>query len=397
MNLLQVIPSTDPEGGGPMESVRQISDILSGMGHHTEIASTDAPDASWLSSLPFRTHALGPGKTSYAYTPSLVPWLQENAPRFDAVIVNGLWQYPSLAVRQALHGTETPFFVYPHGMLDPWFKQAYPLKHLKKIIYWPWGEYRVLRDARAVLFTCEEEKMLARRSFGLYRANEVVVNFGTSVPVGDRKAQREAFLARYPELRDKRLFLFLSRIHVKKGCDLLIEAFARAAASDSSLHLVMAGPDQTGWQADLERLASARGVRDRILWPGMLTGDAKWGAFHASEAFVLPSHQENFGIAVAEALACGLPVLISDKVNIWREIVKDKAGLVGRDDVEGTYQSLNRWLGMSHGQKAEMRQSAEQCFRQRFEISKAARSLIAALNIPERGEVIPGNEEAKLC
>lgn len=397
MNLLQVIPSTDPKGGGPMESVRQISDVLSRMGHHTEVASTDAPDAPWLSSLPLTTHALGPGRTGYAYTPSLAPWLKENAPRFDAVIVNGLWQHPSFAVRQALHGTKTPFFVYPHGMLDPWFKRAYPLKHLKKSLYWPWGEYRVLRDARAVLFTCEEEKLLARQSFGLYRANEVVVNFGTSTPAGDRQAQREAFLSCHPELRDKRLLLFLSRIHEKKGCDLLIEAFARAASADPSLRLVMAGPDQTGWQAALERLASARGVGDRVRWPGMLTGDVKWGAFHAAEAFVLPSHQENFGIAVAEALACGLPVLISNKVNIWREVVEDGAGLVGWDDIEGTQQSLQRWIGMSLTQKAEMRRSAERCFRQRFEITKAAQSLIAALKSPEREQGVPESEGAGLC
>ena len=380
-----------------MESVRQISNALVGLGHSTEVASTDAPDAPWLSSLPLTTYALGPGKSSYAYTPSLVPWLTKNAPRFDAVIVNGLWQYPSFAVRQALHGTKTPFFVYPHGMLDPWFKQAYPLKHWKKSLYWPWGEYRVLRDARAVLFTCEEEKLLARQSFSLYRANEVVVNFGTSAPAGDCRAQREAFLSRYPDLRHKRLLLFLSRIHVKKGCDLLIEAFARVASSDPSLHLVMAGPDQTGWQAELERLASARGVGSRVLWPGMLTGDLKWGAFHASEAFMLPSHQENFGIAVAEALACGLPVLISNKVNIWREIVEDKAGLVDRDDVEGTQQSLLRWIGMGGTQKAEMRRNARQCFEKRFEISQAARSLIAALSAPVREGAIAGSEGAELC
>ena len=397
MKLLQVIPSTNPEGGGPMESVRQISGVLSALGHSTEIASTDAPGAPWLSSLPMAVHALGPGTTSYAYTPSLVPWLRENAPRFDAVIVNGLWQYPSFAVRQALHGTQTPFFVYPHGMLDPWFKRAYPFKHLKKSLYWPLAEYRVLRDARAVLFTCEEEKLLARRSFGLYRANEIVVNFGTSVPAGDPQAQREEFLAHYPELRAKRLLLFLSRIHAKKGCDVLIEAFARVAPSDPALHLVMAGPDQTGWRASLERLATARGVAGRILWPGMLTGEDKWGAFHAAEAFVLPSHQENFGIAVAEALACGLPVLISDKVNIWREIKEDGAGLVAPDDAEGTRQSLQAWLGMSLMQKAEMGRSAERCFRRRFEVSQAAHSLIAALNPAPRGAGAPGSEGAALC
>lgn len=395
MNILQVIPSTDPRGGGPIEAVRQISLILEGMGHRIEVVSTDAPDASWLPDFPFKSHALGPGSTSFAYVPQMVPWLKANAGRFDAVVVNGLWQYPSLAVWQALRRTSTPYFVYTHGMLDPWFNRMYPMKHLKKRLYWPWGEYRVLRDAKAVLFTCEEEKLLARQSFRRYSANEIVVSLGTSAPNGDPLWQKETFLTLYPEMRGKRLLLFLGRIHPKKGCDLLIEAFAQVASLDSELSLVMAGPDQAGWQADLERLALARGVGDRILWPGMLAGDIKWGAFHASEAFVLPSHQENFGIAVAEALACGRPVLISNKVNIWREISEAGAGLVAVDDVEGTRQMLNQWIYMDAQAKAEMGYRAVQCFLQHFEINHAAQGLIMALapsvlrKGPERIEGVP--------
>ncbi len=365
-----------------MEAVCQISRVLEGMGHRTEVVSTDDPASAWLADLPFQTHALGPGRTSYAYVPRLVPWLKANAERFDAVIVNGLWQYPSFAVWRALRGTPTPYFVYTHGMLDPWFKRTYPLKHLKKRLYWPWGEYRVLRDAKAVLFTCAEEKLLARQSFSRYSATEVVVSFGTSAPAGDPDRQREAFLSMHPELRGKRLLLFLGRIHAKKGCDLLIEAFGLAARMDPALRLVMAGPDQSGWRAALERRASGLGVGERISWPGMLTGDAKWGAFYASEAFVLPSHQENFGIAVAEALACGLPVLISDKVNIWREIAGDGAGLVAEDDAEGTRRMLDQWMQMDAQAKAEMGRRAPLCFRRHFEISRAAQSLVAALTPP---------------
>ena len=387
MNILQVISSTDSRGGGPMEALRQVSDVLAEMGHHIEIASTDAESAPWLADLPFTVHALGPGRTGYLYAPRLVPWLRENAGRFDAVVVHGLWQYTSFASWRALHASGTPYFVYPHGMLDPWFKRTYPLKHLKKSLYWPWAEYRVLRDAEAVLYTCEEERLLARQSFRLYRAREVVVNFGTAGPVGDAKAQGEAFLFRYPMLQDKRLLLFLGRIHVKKGCDLLIEAFARVASANPNLHLVMAGPDQANWQAELEHRASELGVEDRILWPGMLTGDLKWGAFHAADAFVLPSHQENFGIAVAEALACGLPVLISDKINIWREIIEDGAGLVADDTEIGTTHLLEDWLLRPEGARQEMGRNARASFARRYEIRQAAKSLLCALEA-NRGAVL---------
>ncbi len=379
MNILQVISSTDSRGGGPMEALRQVSDVLAEMGHHIEIASTDAASAPWLADLPFAVHALGPGRTGYLYAPRFVPWLRENARRFDSVVVHGLWQYTSYASWLALRASKTPYFVYPHGMLDPWFKRTYPLKHLKKSLYWPWAEYRVLRDAEAVLFTCEEERLLARQSFGLYRAREAVVNFGTAGPVGDARAQRAAFLSRYPALQGKQLLLFLGRLHVKKGCDLLIEAFARVASANPSLHLVMAGPDQAGWQAELERRASALGVGDRILWTGMLAGDLKWGAFYAADAFVLPSHQENFGIAVAEALACGLPVLISNKINIWREIAEDGAGLVAEDTEAGTTGMLQDWLLRSDEERQEMGRVARDSFARRYEIRQAAKSLLRVL------------------
>ena len=95
--------------------------------------------------------------------------------------------------------------------------------------------------------------------------------------------------------------------------------------------------------------------------------------------FILPSHQENFGIAVAEALACGTPVLISNKVNIWREIEQDGAGLVDEDDEPGTTRLLQKWLGLSDEEKDAMRKSARQCFQSRFEVTRAAEALIGAI------------------
>lgn len=379
MNILQVISSVDPRGGGTVESIYQFGVFLTKEGHCVEAVCLDAPDSPWLTDFPLKTYALGVGKTLYSYSPALVPWLKENAPRYDVVIVNGLWQYPGFAVWRALHGTATPYFVYTHGMLDPWFKRAFKLKHLRKSLYWPWGEYRVLRDAEGVLFTCEEERLLAAQSFRPYQANGIIAPNGIVGAIGNASLEREAFLSSFPHLRGKRLLLFLSRIHFKKGCDLLIKAFAQVAGDDPDLHLVMAGPDQTGWRAVLERQAEDLGIAGQITWPGLLTGDLKWGAFHAAEVFVLPSHQENFGIVVAEALSCGLPVLISNRVNIWREIVEDKAGLVSEDNLEATHHLLKHWLDMSLSEKAEMAQDAKRCFQERFDIRKAAENLLTIL------------------
>ncbi|GAC1536828.1 MAG: glycosyltransferase [Ramlibacter sp.] len=380
MNLLRVIPSIDPRRGGPAEAARRFDTELLRMGHHVEVVSLDAPGTEFAADYPAPVHPIGFRREGYRYSAALVPWLKANAARFDAVLVDGLWQYAGFGTWRALARTRLPYFVFSHGMLDPWFKRAYPLKHLKKWLYWPWAEYRVLRDARAVLFTCEEERLLARRSFWLYRAREAVTAFGTSDVPRDAARLRAVFHARYPGLREQRIALFLGRLHEKKGCDLLIEAVARVAKKEPRLHLVMAGPEDAEWGARLRALAAARGIAERITWTGMLSGDLKWGAFHACEVFCLPSHQENFGIAVAEALACERPVLISNKVNIWREIDADGAGWVDTDTIEGTTRTLERWLAASPAEIASRRQAARQSFERRFKVDQAARTLVGILS-----------------
>lgn len=378
MRILNVITSTDPAGGGPIENIWQMGRFL-GDDHVFEIATLDAATAPHLHDSPLKIHALGPAKTGYAYAPGVVSWLRQQRHNYDAVLVHGLWQYGGYATWKALRNTSTPYFVFSHGMLDPWFKKTYPLKHLKKSLYWPWGEFRVLRDARAVCFTCEEERILARQSFRLYRARETVVSFGTGAPPNHAEGQRELFLHQFPQLRGKKIILFLSRIHVKKGADLLIEAFAQIAGRDPNLHLVMAGPDAQGLQAQLQAQAQKLGIAERVTWTGMLKGDLKWGAFRVAQVFALPSHQENFGIVVAESLACGVPVLISDKVNIWREIAADKVGWVAPDTLEGTLSNLTAWLETPATQLQRMRADAVECFDRRFEIGGATRSLLRVI------------------
>jgi glycosyltransferase involved in cell wall biosynthesis len=380
MKILHLLPSLDPRTGGPTECVRQSGLGMTALGHRVEVVSVDDPAAPWLASFPLPVHALGPARSYYGYTPKLAPWLQAHVAEFDAVIVNGLWQYPGYATWKTLRHSGVPYYVFPHGMLDPWFKRTYPLKHLKKCLYWPWAEYRVLRDAARVLFTAQDERRLARESFRLYRANEEVVAFGTNrPPAADAADLRAAFHAAHPALRERRLLLFLGRIHPKKGCDLLLKAFAALCEFDTSMHLVMAGPDNSEWTPALKALVAELGIAQRVTWTGMLQGDEKWGAFYASEAFVLPSHQENFGIAVAEALACGLPVLISDKVNIWREVEADGAGFAAPDSVEGTLANLTRWLQLDPAAATAMRTQALHCFEQHFTVEAMSADLLRVL------------------
>lgn len=394
MKLLRVIASVDPATGGPVAGLRAVTPELDLLGHETEFLTVDDPTAGFLQSWVGRVHALGPVKNRYARTPRLEPWLEKNIKRYDAVVVHGLWQDLGRTVSEICRTPGTPpYFVVPHGMLDPALKKTYPFRHFKKWIYWQLIERHVLREARSVLFTCEEERRLARETFPRYECNESVISYGASVPEGNDPAFANAWQARCPAVTSRPFWLYLGRVHSKKGVDLLLRAYARVRQLSPGLalpnfpDLVIAGPClDEGYLAALKQLTTNKGIAPYVHWVGMLTGAAKWGALQAAEMFVLPSHQENFGIAVVEALACGRPVLITDRVNIWRELAKDGAALVETDDESGIERLLQRWLALTNERRQLMSEAAVKSFRDRFEIAHAAQSFsdqLAALLKPE--------------
>jgi glycosyltransferase involved in cell wall biosynthesis len=380
LKILQLVHTLDPSVGGVATSVLALSRGLGRRGHKIDIVVLDDSSAAWIKDVDLTVHALGSGQTSYRYSRALLPWLREHGGDYDRVIVNGIWQYLSFAAWRRYAGSSIPYFVFPHGMLDPWFKETFPLKHLKKWFYWPWAEYRVLRDATAVIFTSEEECLLARKSFWLYRAREKVSPLGIEAWPIPPNAKSE-FLSRYPQLKNTRNFLFLGRLHPKKGCDILLDAFARLSSREPT-SLILAGPDQIGWEANLRSQVKRLNLANRVVFTGMLQGAMKHGAFSSADAFVLPSHQENFGISVVEALAVGVPVLISNRVNIWREIDADRAGYIESDDLAGTSRLLQRWIDTPPAECETIRQNARNCFERRFEINRAADSLLQILNEP---------------
>ncbi len=374
MRILHIIGTMNPQAGGPTESVKVLLSY-GPTGYSGEVVTLDDPSAPFLKDIAFPVHALGPTRTTFAYSDKLLPWLKTNCHRFDGVMVHGLWQYCGFAAWRAF-SRKTPYVVFTHGMLDPYFKQSFPLKHLKKWLYWIPAEYWVLRDAYRVLFTCKAEERLAKESFWLHRWNPYVVPFGAIGPSGDPESQRQIFFSKCPSVRGRPYLLFLGRIHRKKGCDLLIDAFAAVAADNPELDLVMAGPDQQQWARKLQQAAESAGIANRVHWPGMVEGDAKWGAFFGAEAFILPSHQENFGIAVAEALACGIPVLLADKVNIAEDIAEDGAGLVEQDTPAGTLRLLRAWIAMSVQERKDMAERAYQCFHRRYDMRENAKAIM---------------------
>lgn len=385
VHILHVIGSLSPADGGPPEAVRQLVKAYGQTGDSLEVVCLDPPDAPWLRNIPCKVHALGPAWLGlYRLSPRLLKWLRANLSRFDGVVMQGIWTFPGLAIRLAARRAGTPYCVFTHGALDPWFNKKYPLKHLKKLLYWP-IQYRVLRDARAVLFTTEMERNLALTSFHPNQWNSIPIPYGISEPEGDPATQVEAFYAAMPAVRDRRFLLFLARLHEKKGCDLLLQAFARLAQEFPSVDLVIAGPDQVGLQAKLQQFAEQHGIAARVHWPGLIGGDRKWGALLAAEAFILPSHQENFGISVVESLAAGRPVLISNQVNIWPEIQSEGVGLVEDDTLAGTERLLRRWLTLPEPDRRAMVARTRSCFAARYSMRGAAlaiNQIFASSDVP---------------
>lgn len=378
MKILRVIASVNPEHGGPIEGLKRSSAMLTQWGHETEVVTFDDPTAAYLKNVPFPVHACGPGKGKFGYAPRLAPWVRENAARFDVAVLHGLWNYAPIGAWRGMRG-QLPYVQFTHGMLDPWFNTVQPVKRWVKQALWTSVQGRVLHDAKVVLFTSEEERRLARTSFFGHSYKERVVAYGAADAPEASTTQTGAFTEKVPALNGRPYILYLSRIHAKKGCDLLVKAFAKVADKWPHINLVIAGPDQTGLRAELERIAAAQGIAGRIHWPGMLQGAAKWGAFKGAMAFILPSHQENFGIVVAEAMACDTPVLISDKVNIWREVEASGGGLVEPDTQNGTLSLLEKFLALSDEQRAAMGLKARLGYEAHFSIDGAAHDLLAIL------------------
>jgi glycosyltransferase involved in cell wall biosynthesis len=363
----------NPALGGVVEAINQAAIGLNHLGHEVTVLTFDHPDDLWVCEpKKYKVVGIGNGHTSYAFKPSYIKWLLNNAKDYDFVILDGLWQFHVFG-GYILKLLSVPFGVYTHGMLDPYFNEN-KLKYLKKLPFWLFVERNVIALANVTLFTCEEEKLLAQNSFPFYSSTPKIATLGVNLPSPFNSNLNTQFYDKYPHLMDKRLGLFLSRINKKKGIDLLLQAFAKLDHLPADFDLVIAGPDHDHMKVSLMKLCPKH-LTKRIHWVGMLTGDIKWGAYQVADCFILPSHQENFGIVVAEALSTGTPVLITNKVNIWREIDAAKAGIVDNDDVEGITKLLNHWFKLTAEEKRDMANKAKICYQNNFSIESAVTEL----------------------
>ncbi|MBX9690030.1 MAG: glycosyltransferase, partial [Candidatus Obscuribacterales bacterium] len=301
----------------------------------------DSPDSPWLEGMQSTT-ALGPGALgAFSFNREYLNWLKENAGRFDILIAHGLWDFVSLAAILAAAQKSVPVFVFVHGMLDPWFNEAYPLKRLKKQIYWFFLQAPVLARARAVLFNSEQEMLRARNVFLPYKFRELLVPYGVLPCKLEKERAIQVFFEKFSALKGKNYFLFFGRVTAKKGLELLLKSFANLRPE--GYEIVIAGPRDSSYAESLNALAAELGIEEHLHWTGMLSDQLKWGALSAADLFVLTSKQENFARAMAESLAVGTPVLISEQVNTWSIINKYNAGLLCQAEQESTQKALQQW------------------------------------------------------
>lgn len=281
---------------------RLISHIV-GIG---KLSVKDNPmDASRIHSLP------AAARNGYAYSPVLRRWLRERLPRYAGVVIHGAWTYAGWAAASECLRAGVPYAYYPHGMLEAWAMRGQgPAKALKKFVYWHWRERDVARNARCVFFTTEREQRSTGRVLTIDSPQAILRPYGIETSVDPTASPANPSLV---QPAGSRVGLFLGRLHFKKNIQLLLEAW-HTARMPPLWRLVIAGSGDSEYKSLLRRTTMRLGLADSVQFVGFVTGRDKRYLLQHADWFLLPSLQENFGIAVLEAVEQGCAVAISDCV-----------------------------------------------------------------------------------
>ncbi len=348
LRALHVIPSLSAKHGGPSYAVRAMARALRTADVEVTIATTDDDGDDARLKVPIGEPVKEDDATVYYFRRDILPykvsfglarWLRSNVTRYDLVHIHALFSFSSAVAGHSAYWAGVPYVVRPLGVLNRYgLENRRPL--LKKLSM-PLVENRLLRYSAAIHYTSEAEKREAGGINGEIAEHRSVI---IPLPVEQEKGNANEFRERFPKVGDGRIVLFLSRLDAKKGIELLLDAFAEASRRVNDVVLVIAGSGPAGYVQALEERARQLQIADRIVWTGHLDGSLKAAALAATDVFVLPSHSENFGIAAAEALACGVPTIVSDQVAISEDVRANGAGIVVRADAHELAGAVQRVL-----------------------------------------------------
>jgi glycosyltransferase involved in cell wall biosynthesis len=326
MRILHVIPAIAARYGGPSAVALETCRALEDRGHDVLIATTDADGPERLA-LPLGQPNRYDGvrllafertrSEAFKWAPDLVAWLDEAVRQFDVVDVHAIFSHSSLAAGRACRATGVPYVVRPHGALDPWSLSRKSWQ--KHVLFWL-GARRLLTGAAQVQYTTREEQRLAERRLS-WLTNGVVVPLG--VP-------EESLLNGPTTPSQPPYVLVMSRLERKKGLELLIDAFHEVTARDrfASWRLIIAGDGEPDYVRSLRAAAASGAAGSRVVFAGWVGGPEKAALLRGASLFASPSEQENFGLSVVEAMAAGVPVLVSHAVNLAPDIARSGAGWV---------------------------------------------------------------------
>ena len=274
----------------------------------------------------------------------LTLFLIANIRSYDLIHIHELWHYPGFIAYLNCRLNNIPYVVSTHGELDEWC-----LKHkmIRKMLYSTFIQKHILKNSEFIQVATRMEKISLEQYLDNDVRNVVIIPNGVDLRELKSLPMKNVFRNKYSGLSNKKIILFLSRIHPKKGIDILIKSFAKLDKIYENLALVIAGPDDPSYKAQILKVIDSLGLRQKIFFPGMLKGEEKLAAYNDAEVFVLPSYAENFGIVVVEAMAIGTPVVISDKVGLWHEIQDYNAGIVVKVNPESVADGITRILEKS--------------------------------------------------
>ncbi len=354
MNILYLTPAYYPafKFGGPIESDYQLNVALVKKGINIDVMTTncglednkDIKTNQWINTngirvkyFPYFTNE------SYTFSPKFFLTVLREIRNYDLIHISAFWNFQALAGSLVSIISKKPYLISPRGVL---YEEAInsESKQLKKL-YFSLVARHCLSHAKAIHFTTEDERENVADFIKTYVNNKaLVVPNGIDLSRYNKLPEKGLFKAKYPVLADKRFILFLSRINKQKGLEILVEAFKKLADIDDKIFLVIAGPDNDDYTRHVKKILMHNGLFEKTLFTGMLVGEDKYSALVDSEVFVLPSYFENFAMSVVEAMACGVPVVISNKVGIYREVEKFKAGIVVKNDPIDIFQGIRMIL-----------------------------------------------------
>ncbi|PSN09132.1 glycosyl transferase group 1 [filamentous cyanobacterium CCT1] len=366
MRVLQIIPSISLIYGGPSQMMRGFAQGLATAGAEVTILTTSANGDAGQPPLdvPLGVPVLEENYTvcyfacspwrRYKFSVGLLRWLHQHGHEYDLAHIHALFSPLSTAAAMVARRRGLPYVLRPLGTLDPADLQK--KKRLKQI-YGRLLEAPNIAGAAALHFTSPIEAQVSHR-FGA-QTQDWVIPLGVQPLPKLSEEERQRILAQIGISQQRPLVLYLSRLDPKKGLDLLLPALEQLPAQGMDFQLVLAGgnPQDPAYEKAVGDRIRASTLSDRMVLTGFVTGPTKAALLQAADLFVLPSYYENFGIAVAEAMAAGIPVVVSKGVYIWPEIAASSSGWVCELSVEGVAQALTEALGNSSQRQLRGRQA----------------------------------------